>query len=95
MARKKSVVARCAVFCNGSAPLFGERVKKVRCEKVEARGVLFFATALRHLWSTRKRASARCIVFYNVFCTPRAPKVDAVLFFANALNLLALPPARL
>ena len=95
MARETSVVARCAVFCNAFAPLFDERVKKVRCKKVEARGVLFFATVLRHLWSTRKRASARCTVFYNGFCTPRAPKVDAVLFFATVLNRLPLPPARL
>ena len=33
MARETSVVARCAVFCNGFAPLFDERVKKVRCKK--------------------------------------------------------------
>ncbi len=62
---------------------------------MEAHGVLFFATVLDHLWSTRKRASARCAVFYNGFCTPRAPKVDAVLFFASVLNRLPLPPARL
>ena len=95
MARETSMVARRAVFCNGFASLFDGRVKKMRCEKVEAHGVLFFATALRHLWSTRKRASARCTVFYNGFCTPKAPKVDAVLFFATVLNRLPLPPARL
>ena len=62
---------------------------------MEVHGVLFFATVLRHLLSTRKRASARCAVFYNGFCTPKAPKVDAVLFFASVLNRLPLPPARL
>ena len=52
MARKTSVVARCAVFCNGFAPLFDERVKKVRCKKSgSARRAVFcngfepFATA--------------------------------------------------
>ena len=60
---------------------------------MEVHGVLFFATVLRHLLSTRKRASARCTVFYKGFCTPEAAKVDAILFFARALNLLPLPPA--
>ena len=60
---------------------------------MEEHDVLFFATVLRHLVSTRKRASARCAVFYKGFCTPDAAKVDAVLFFARVLNRLPLPPA--
>ena len=57
--------------------------------------MLFFAKALCHLWSSKKRASARCTVFYNGFSTPKLPEVDAVLFFASVLNLLPLPPVRL
>ena len=64
-------------------------------KKVESHGVLFFAMVLCHSWSSKKRASARCTVFYNGFCTPKAPKVDAVLFFETVLNRLPLPSARL
>ena len=31
--------------------------------------------------------------FYNGFCTPKAPEVDAVLFFTSILKRLPLPPA--
>ena len=50
--------------------------------------MLFCATALRRLLLARKRASARCAVFYNGFCTPKAAKVDAVS------TRFAIPAAR-
>ena len=55
--------------------------------------MLFFARVLCHLWSSKKRASARCTVFYNGFCTPKVPEVGAVLFFASVLKRLPVPPA--
>ena len=64
-------------------------------KKVEARGVLLFARVLCDLWLGKKAASARCAVFYHGFCTPKAPEVDAILFFTSILNHLPLPPARL
>ena len=45
-------------------------------------------------WLGKDTASARCTVFYNVFCTPKVPEVGAVLFFASALKRLPLPLAR-
>ena len=62
---------------------------------MEARGVLFFARVLFDAWVGKKTASARCAIFYNGFCAPKAPKVDAVLLFTSILNHLPLPPARL
>ena len=81
MAWGKSVVAGCVAFCNDFAPFVDEWVKKSEVrKKVESHGVLFFARVLCHLWSSKKRASARCTVFYNGFCTPKAPEVDAIPF---------------
>ena len=45
------------------------------------------------LWLGKKTASARCAVFHNGFCTPKAPEVGAVLLFTSILVPLPLPPA--
>ena len=58
VAWEKSVVAGCAVFCNGSATFLDERVKKVRCEKRGGARRTAFATVLFDLWVGKKTASA-------------------------------------
>ena len=62
------------------------------------RRVLFFVRVLQRQEAQmegEEAAGARCTVFCNGFCTPKAPEVDAILFFTSALNRLPLPPARL
>ena len=99
MARKTSVVARCAVFCNGFAPLFDERVKKVRCKKSGSARRTVFCNGFAPFIVDQKegKRTLYCFLqwFLSTFCPPKAPKMDAVLFFATALNRLPLPPARL
>ena len=56
--------------------------------------MLLLARVLCDVQVGEKTTSARCAVFYNGFCTPKAPEVGAMLFFTSILNRLPLPPAR-
>ncbi len=75
MARATSVAARCAVFCNAFAPLFGERVKKVRCEKGRSARRAVFLQWLCAICCRPGRGEAHAVLFFTmVFARLGHPK---------------------
>ena len=75
MAREKSVVARCAVFCNGFAPFVDEWMKKSEVRKKWSRTAYCFLQRFCAIYGRAKREQVHAVLFFTmVFVHLRYPK---------------------